>query len=333
MGSPRSPYRSPSAPPGAQRPRQAQQHAREQRTCPPPESRAARTDRPARARARVARTPVRRHGSANPGPPRRSAHREPTRAALPRTAAPAQGHQPETRSDRSASPIQPMPPWADSPLPSDGDHGRRDPHLPLRLHRVPPRPATSRRIVARRPLRPRRLPNRSGEEPLLPTARADARRRDGRRLAADRADEGPDRPARAPGRRRRAARLEPRRERGARRLRPPARRKPQAAVRRAGTLQQRALPRAARPDEDRALRGRRGALRLRVGPQLPPRLSEARRARPRARRRARTRAHRDRDCRGRRRYPSGLRDRGARLRRHRFLPTEPNAAHHPGPRT
>ena len=48
-------------------------------------------------------------------------------------------------------------------------------------------------------------------------------------------------------------------------------------------------------DEDRAVRGRRGALHLRVGPQLPPRLSEARRARPRARRRARARAHRDRD--------------------------------------
>ena len=211
-GSPRSPYRSPSAPPGAQRPRQAQQHARGQRTCPRPESRAARTDRPARARARVARTPARRHGSASPGPPRRSAHREPTRAALPRTAAPAQGHRPETRSNRSASPIQPMPPCAGSPLPSDGDRRRRDPHLPFRLHGVPPGPATGRRVVARRPLRPRRLPDRCGEEPLLPAARADARRRDGRRVAADRADEGSDRPARAPGRRRGAARLEPRRE-------------------------------------------------------------------------------------------------------------------------
>jgi hypothetical protein len=94
-GSPRSPYRSPSAPPGAQRPRQAQEHVREQRTCPPPESRAARTDRPARAHARVARTRARRHGSASPGRPRRSADREPTRAALPRTAAPARGHRPE----------------------------------------------------------------------------------------------------------------------------------------------------------------------------------------------------------------------------------------------
>ena len=39
-----------------------------------------------------------------------------------------------------------------------------------------------------------------------------------------------------------------------------------AAVRRARALQQRALPRAARSDEDRAVRGRRGALHLGVGP-------------------------------------------------------------------
>ena len=132
------------------------------------------------------------------------------------------------------------------------------------------------------------------------------------------------------GRRRRAARLEPRRERGARRLRPAARREPEAALRRAGALQQRALPRAARRDEDRALRGRRGALHLGVGPQLPPRLPEARRARTRARRRARARADRDRDARGRRRHLRGLRDRGARLRRHRLLPPEPDAAHDAG---
>ena len=102
------------------------------------------------------------------------------------------------------------PPRAGSQLPSDRDHRRRDPHLPLRIQRVPPGPATSRRVVAGGPLRPRRLPDRSGQEPLLPAAGADARRRDGRRLAVDRADEGSDRLARAPGRRRRAARLEPR---------------------------------------------------------------------------------------------------------------------------
>ena len=55
------------------------------------------------------------------------------------------------------------------------------------------------------------FPTGAREEPLLPAAGAAARRRDGRRLAADRADEGPDRLPRAPGRRRGAARLEPRR--------------------------------------------------------------------------------------------------------------------------
>ena len=50
------------------------------------------------------------------------------------------------------------------------------------------------------PLGARGLPDRRGQEPLLPAARAAARRRHGRRLAADRADEGPDRlPRRAQG--------------------------------------------------------------------------------------------------------------------------------------
>ena len=78
-----------------------------------------------------------------------------------------------------------------------------------------------------------------------------------------------------------AARLEPRPGRGARGLRNgSATGSAEAALRRAGALRQRALPRAARADADRAVRGRRGALHLRVGPQLPPRLPEARRAAP-----------------------------------------------------
>ncbi len=48
------------------------------------------------------------------------------------------------------------------------------------------------------------------------------------------------------GHRRRAARLEPRRRRGSRRLRPPPRRHAEAPLRRAGAVQQRALPRTAR---------------------------------------------------------------------------------------
>ena len=103
--------------------------------------------------------------------------------------------------------------------------------------------------------------------------------------------------------RRCAARLEPQRGRGARRRRAHARRHAQAPVRRAGAVQQRALPRPAGGDADRALRGRRGALHLRVGPQLPARLPEARGAGARARRRARAgpdrdgHAHRCRDIR------------------------------------
>src|SRR5580765_347932 len=50
---------------------------------------------------------------------------------------------------------------------------------------------------------------------------------------------------------------------------------------RAGAVQQRAVPRPARRDEDRALRRGRGALHLRMGAQLPARLPQA--GRPRSR--------------------------------------------------
>ena len=65
---------------------------------------------------------------------------------------------------------------------------------------------------------------------------------------------------------------------------------------------------------DRALRGRRGALHLGVGPQLPPRLPQARAAGARARRRARAGAHGDRDARRGRRHLRGLRHRARRTR-------------------
>ena len=55
------------------------------------------------------------------------------------------------------------------------------------------------------------FPTGGGQVPLLPAAGAAARRRDAGRLAADRADEGPDRLARPPGRRRGPARFDPRR--------------------------------------------------------------------------------------------------------------------------
>ena len=94
----------------------------------------------------------------------------------------------------------------------------------------------------------------------------------------------------------------------------------EAALRRAGAVQQRALPRPARGRADRALRRRRGALHLRVGPQLPARLPQARRARPGAGGRARARADRDRHAGRRARHLRRLRHRRGRRRRHRLLP-------------
>ena len=106
--------------------------------------------------------------------------------------------------------------------------------------------------------------------------------RDAGRLAADRADEGPDRLPRA----RRASpprRLDstPRPGRGARRHR---RGSARAALKLLYVAperfnNERFLAQLA-ADADRAVRRRRGALHLRVGPQLPARLPEARRSSP-----------------------------------------------------
>ena len=67
-------------------------------------------------------------------------------------------------------------------------------------------------------------------------------------------------------------------------------------------------------DADLAVRGRRGALHLRVGAQLPARLPQAGRAGARARGRARAGAHGDRHAGRRRRHLHRLRDRRARTR-------------------
>ena len=63
-----------------------------------------------------------------------------------------------------------------------------------------------------------------------------------------------------------------------------------------------------------------------MGPQLPARLPEARRAGARARGRARARADRDRDAGRRRGHLRRLRHRGGGRGRHRLLPAEPDAA-------
>ena len=153
------------------------------------------------------------------------------------------------------------------------------------------------------------FPTGGGQEPLLSAAGALARRRHGRCVAADRADEGSDRRARPPGHRRGPARLEPRCGRGARCVRTPARRQPQAPLRRSRAIQQRALPGAARAGDDLAIRGRRGALHLGVGAQLPAGLPQARRAGARARRGAGACVDGDRDAGRRPRYLQRLRDR------------------------
>ena len=56
-----------------------------------------------------------------------------------------------------------------------------------------------------------------------------------------------------------------------------ARRRARPALRRAGAPADAALPVAARPRAHRAVRDRRGALRLAVGPRLPPRVPRAHR--------------------------------------------------------
>ena len=127
------------------------------------------------------------------------------------------------------------------------------------------------------------FPTGGGKSLCYQLARAAADGRDAGRLAADRADEGPDRSALA------AAASPPRRlDSTLDRRRSPrksmdevARRPPAAAVRRAGAVQQRALPRGDAARARLAVRRRRGALHLRMGAQLPPRLSEAGRVRAR----------------------------------------------------
>ena len=84
-------------------------------------------------------------------------------------------------------------------------------------------------------------------------------------------------------------------------------------------------------DSGVALRGRRGALHLRVGAQFPPRLPEAGRLRQALRRRAHPGPHRHRHAAGARRHLPRLRHR-ARLRRpHRLPPREPDPPLHPHP--
>ena len=131
------------------------------------------------------------------------------------------------------------------------------------------------------PVGPGGLPDGGGQEPLLPDPRAAARRPDGGRLAPDRPDEGPGRRPGAPRGRRRPARFDASTAPEARRVYDDLRGGRLkllyvAPERLAGgrLVETLAAPRG-RPAGDR-----RGALHQRVGPQLPPRIPEARRRSP-----------------------------------------------------
>ena len=145
----------------------------------------------------------------------------------------------------------------------------------FRLPRLPPRPARGVRGRAGGPRRARGHAHRLGQVALLPAAGAAARRPHDRRLAARGADAGPGRGAararprrhgrarqRAAGRRRQRGRPASARWRascGCSTWRPSASRSP-------GFLER------MRAGARRAVRGRRGALRLAVGARLPARL-------------------------------------------------------------
>ncbi len=165
---------------------------------------------------------------------------------------------------------------------------------------VPAGPARGGRGRARRPRRARRHADRLGQVALLPAAGAHAGRPDGRRLAAGLAHAGPGRGARA-------RRARPRRadQRPAGRGDATARCSTRAAAGQLRLLYV-APERFASPGflerirarADRAVRRRRGALRLPVGPRLPARLLPARRRRALARRRGDRRLDRDGDAAG-----------------------------------
>ena len=151
----------------------------------------------------------------------------------------------------------------------------------LRLPRVPPRPGGDRRRRRGPPRRPRHHADRRRQVALLPASGADPPRRHAGRLAADRADARPGPGAARRRGRRRGADLAVggRRDRAGLRG---ARRRPAEAplhgARAARLARHREPAPAHRP---RPPRRRRGALRQPMGPRLPPRLPQDRRAPPR----------------------------------------------------
>ena len=132
-----------------------------------------------------------------------------------------------------------------------------------------------RAAVGRRPRRARRHADRRRQVALLPAARAHARRPDARRLAARLADAGPGRRRSSASRPGRVALVNAQQDAdanrgGARRARP--RDRCGCSTSRPSASRRRAFLEALKRREGRAVRRRRGALRLAVGPRLPARL-------------------------------------------------------------
>ena len=189
---------------------------------------------------------------------------------------------------------------------------------------VPAGPARGGRGRGRGPRRAGGHAHRLGQVALLPAAGAHAGGPHARGLAARVADAGPGAGARARG-----ARLRRPGQRAAGRGDQPPRgrarggRRAAAALRGARAVLLARLPGADPARPDRAVRGRRGALRVPVGARLPARLLPAGRRRALARRERDPRLDRDGHAAGggRHRGPARAARPGARV--HRVRPAEP----------
>ena len=192
----------------------------------------------------------------------------------------------------------------------------------VRLRRVPPRAAGDHRGAAGRPRLHRRDADGRRQVDHLPDPRAHPGRDDAGHLAAGRADEGSGRRDER-GRLRAtylSATLDPD-ERAAAHARPGGG-QVRALLRRARRHRGVGRPAAAQPGPA-AHRRRRGPLHQPVGPRLPPRLPQPRRAEGQARRRPGAGADGHRDARGDRRHrrAAGHEEPGQRARQ--LLPAQP----------
>ena len=200
----------------------------------------------------------------------------------------------------------------------------------VRLHGIQAGTRGSHRAPAGRAVGRGRVSDRRRQVAVLPDSGLAAARADAGRLAADRPDEGPDRRPDRPRHRRPAARfdLESRRVPHGDGRGPLGR--AAAVVRRARAVRQRAVLPGDPADENLAVRRRRGALHLGMGPQLPPRLPASgavRQVVPRGAR-AGPDGHRHAESPGR--HVPLLRDRAAVRDPHGLLSCQPDAAGHAG---